>query len=138
MAAFRPRPAHAARLLAGALLLAGCGRGAPTSADGELPAAAARDNLPYVSGVVTVREDAADGVLRVRVHARSGAAKATRLEALVTVHPDSLIQWRDGRPASTSDLRLGRLVTVWVQGPELRSAPPQVTGSVVLLERSAN
>jgi len=130
------RAAVVARLLP--LAAAACGGSAPATASDALPfALAVRSDTPYITGAVTSRGDAAAGVLRVRVRAREGAepSQARVVEADVTVHPDSALLWRDGRPARTSDLTVGRAVVVWVRGPELRSMPPQVTASAILVER---
>ena len=71
------------------------------------------------------------------MRARAGAevSQARVPAADVTVHPDSVLVWRDGRAASPADLTVGRAVIVWVRGPESRSMPPQVTGSAILVER---
>jgi hypothetical protein len=131
------RSAVVARLLPLAAAAA-CGGSAPATASDALPfALAVRSDTPYITGAVTSRADAATGVLRVRVRAREGAepSQARVVEADVTVHPDSALLWRDGRAARPADLTVGRAVTVWVRGPELRSMPPQVTGSAILVDR---
>ena len=95
-----------------------------------------RSDTPYITGTIA-RRDAERASLRVRVRAPDSAAvSATRVpEAVVAVHPDSLLVFRDGRRGSPEELTVGRTVVVWVRGPELRSLPPQVTGSAILVER---
>jgi len=140
------RAAVVARLLPLAVAAAACGGDAPATASDAPPdgmptglpfALAVRSDTPYITGTVTSRAVSATGTLRVRVRARDGAepSQARVGEADVTVHPDSALVWRDGRAARPSDLTVGRAVVVWVRGPELRSMPPQVTGSAILVER---
>jgi hypothetical protein len=95
-----------------------------------------RSDTPYITGTIVRRDDDRASV-RVRVRAPDGTSvSAARVpEAVVTVHPDSLLVFRDGRAAAPAELIVGRTVVVWVRGPELRSLPPQVTGSAVLVER---
>ena len=89
-------------------------------------------STPYVRGVV-VEEVGAPGSARFLVR---GAAGAGRHEAaIVRVDPDSLLRWSDGTRASVADVRVGRSLSVWVNGPETRSLPPQVTGSAILIDR---
>jgi hypothetical protein len=100
------------------------------------PTLALRSDSPYVTGTIVRREEA-DGAPRLLVRSAEGAsAFASRVpEAVVRVHADSLLTYRDGRAAPAGELTVGRLVTVWVRGPESRSLPPQVTASAILLER---
>ena len=124
-----------AGLVAGALA---CSPSAVAPDRATLPLAlAVRSDTPYVSGTITDRTVEASGTVRVRVRAPAGAgvAEARVPEADVRVHADSVLVWRDGRPARPADLGVGRVVVVWVRGPELRSMPPQVTGSAILVER---
>ena len=131
----------ARRTTAAALLpiaLAACGGGAPATEPGMLPfALAVRSDTPYITGTVVSREVARDGAVRVLVRAAAGAepSQSRVPEADVRVHADSALLWRDGRAARPSDLTVGRGVVVWVRGPEMRSMPPQVTGSAILVER---
>ena len=116
-----------------AALSAACRSTAEPAADASaLPTSlAVRSDAAYITGTIAERRDdrAAGRILVVA----SGESRMDR--AWVTVHPDSTLQWRDGRRASPSDLTVGRSVVVWVNGPELRSYPVQVTGSAILIER---
>jgi hypothetical protein len=109
-----------------------------SDADQLLPSAlVVRSDTPYITGAVVGRDEGGRGALRVRVRAPDSASvSASRVpEAVVTIHPDSLLVFRDGRAASADELTVGRTIAVWVRGPELRSLPPQVTGSAILVER---
>lgn len=53
----------------------------------------------------------------------------------MSVGSSVLLKWRDGRTASVRELRVGRRVMVWATGVELRSLPPQVIASAILLTR---
>lgn len=138
-----PLAAPSALAAALATLLAACGSAAEPEAGAApspeaLPFAfAARSDTPYVTGRVVAREERAGAPVRIRVQARAGVepSQARVPEAVVAVHPDSLLRWRDGSAARPADLAVGRAVVVWVRGPEMRSLPPQVTGSAILVER---
>ena len=114
------------------LLAAACGRRG-SSDDAPLPAsAAARGEAPYVRGAIIERTVGESG--RVRLLVRSPSATEVRVrEALVNVAPDAVIQRQDGSSATLDDLRRGDEVSVWITGPELRSLPPQVTGSAFVI-----
>ena len=123
------------------LAAAACSPAAPAAApdlalEALPPTLALRSDSPYVTGTI-VRRDEADGAPRLLVRSAEGASvSASRVpEAVVRVHPDSLLTSRDGRAAPAGELTVGRVVTVWVRGPELRSLPPQVTASAILVER---
>ena len=109
----------------------------PAADAGALPfALMVRSDTPYITGAI-VQRDGGRASLRVRVRAPDDASvSASRVsEAVVTVHPDSLLVFRDGSAASPAELTVGRTVVVWVRGPEARSLPPQVTGSAILVDR---
>ena len=131
------RRPHAARLLGAALLLTACRPAAAPPEPEALPMALAiRSDTPYVSGPIAERSVEPSGTVRMVVRARSTDDGSSRHPAaVVRVHPDSLLVWFDGRAARPEDLTVGRAVRVWVRGPELRSLPPQVTGSAILVER---
>ena len=133
----RDKPDLAARLTAAALLAAACRTAATDPAPDVLPfALALRSDTPYVAGPVVERSEETTGTVRLVVRARRTDDGSSRHPAaVVRVHPDSLLVWRDGRAARPADLTVGREVTVWVHGPELRSLPPQVTGSAILVVR---
>ena len=120
---------------------AGAPATAPASDGGPLPLALlVRSDTPYVTGAIVQRDGVRAGDragLRVRVRAPDDASvTASRVpEAVVTVHPDSLLVFRVGSRASPAELTVGRTVVVWVRGPEMRSLPPQVTGSAILVGR---
>ena len=128
---------HAARLLGAALLLAACRPAAAPPEPEALPMAiAVRSDSPYVTGPIAERSVEASGMVRMLVRARSVDDGTSRHPAaVVRVDPDSLLVWADGRAARPTDLTVGREVKVWVRGPELRSLPPQVTGSAILVVR---
>ena len=121
-------------LLAATLTGAACRTSTDPVADqGVLPTSlAVRSDTPYIAGVIADRQTENRTMPRILVQA-SGASRMDR--AWVTVHPDSLLVRRDGKKASAADLTVGRPVVVWVNGPELRSYPVQVTGSAILVER---
>ena len=131
------RRPHAAPLLGAALLLAACRPAASAPEPGMLPfALAVRSDTPYVTGPIAERSVEPSGTVRMVVRARSTEDGSSRhAAAVVRVDPDSLLVWRDGSAARPADLVVGRQVAVWVRGPELRSLPPQVTGSAILVER---
>jgi hypothetical protein len=115
-------------------LAAACGQEPSPAPVSALPAefARVRAEIPYVRGVV-VEDVGAAGSGRFLVRGAAGSAR--HAAALVRIDPDSLLRWSDGTRASVADVRVGRSLTVWVNGPETRSMPPQVTGSAVLIER---
>jgi hypothetical protein len=125
------------RRLGAVLLLAACRPAASAPEPDALPLAiAVRSDSPYVSGPIVERSVEASGMVRLLVRARSTDDGTSRQPAaVVRVDPDSLLVWSDGRAARPADLTVGRAVKVWVRGPELRSLPPQVTGSAILVER---
>ena len=115
------------------LAIAACA-GGPTSSDLPLPPEfAVRSDVPYIRGPIVERTLGASGEIRLLVRASSDDARVS--EALVTVLPNAIIRWADGTHGTTDDLRRGRAVMVWVAGPELRSAPPQVGGNGFILYR---
>ena len=123
----------ASLLLAAILLLGACDRSS-TEAEAMLPLGfAQRSDRPYISGDIIQRTDVS-GETRLLVRVPRGTAARVR-EAQVTVISGALVRWVDGGLASTSDLRVGRRVTVWTTGVESRSLPPQVTGNGFLLAR---
>jgi hypothetical protein len=136
----RSIPRRGAVLVLAALLAAGAcspsSAAAPAPDSGLLPQALAlRSDTPYITGTVTRRDEAGRTLrLLVRAAADASPSAARTTEAVVAVHPDSLLVHRDGRAAPPRELVVGRAVTVWVRGPELRSMPPQVTASAILLE----
>lgn len=84
---------------------------------------------PYLVGVIT-RVVPPHAIL---VEGRPGEGhREDRAEATVT--PRTTLLWRDGRPASRSDLVRGRAVSLWITGPVLESYPVQVEASAVVLE----
>jgi hypothetical protein len=120
-------------LLSTVLLVSGaaCGR-EPVSA---LPLEfQIRSDVPYVRGVIVEKRSTDTGGTTIHVR-HQGGDPAMVTDAIVSLPDKLLLRWEDGAPAAPADLRLGRRVTVWVTGPELRSLPPQVTGSAILLAR---
>ena len=121
-----------AALALGALVA--CNR-TPTNAGHDLPLLLAmRSDTPYISGTIVHREVREDGRLQLLVSA-TDRESARVPDALVRVVQGALLLWPDGSEASTESLHVGRRVTVWVTGPELRSLPPQVSGNAILLQR---
>jgi hypothetical protein len=107
--------------------------GALACGDGLAPGALAAPPEPaYIRGVVTAR---AAGGAADRVLVETGAPRPEHPvdKAWVTVAPTAALRWKDGRPARADDLTPGRVVSVWVTGPELRSYPVQVTAAFVTL-----
>lgn len=84
---------------------------------------------PTVEGTITGQENdrylvAADSVRPRRVRSPT---------VFVSVGADVRLLWRDRRPATLSDLRVGRYVSIWTTGVVLESRPPQVCATVVVL-----
>ncbi len=122
-------------LMAVALSLAACD-GGPTAGEETLPLEfQVRSDVPYIRGTIVERTELATGQLRIRVRARPGK-DVRNPEALVTVLPDAIIRWANGRHGTREQLRRGQVVTVWVTGPELRSMPPQVSANGLILHRT--
>ena len=118
-------------LAAIAASLAACG--SPTDAGGGLPPLLAmRDDAPYITGRITNRWTHHNGALRLLVEAPDPEAVRTGA-AVVTVDDDAVVLRSDGSGAGPGSLQVGRVVTVWVTGGELRSLPPQVRGTAFLL-----
>ena len=86
-------------------------------------------NAPYIIGTIGSVDVAR---ARVLVERSPGVLESG---ALVGVHSAQPIFWRDGRRGSLENLQVGRVVTVWVSGAELRSLPPQVSASAIVIER---
>ncbi|HEU4563299.1 MAG TPA: hypothetical protein VFS05_01575 [Gemmatimonadaceae bacterium] len=130
-----PVPSRPKMVIRVALLLAlaaGCGK---ELVSGDLPPEIAlRSDTPYISGRIVAREEGESGAALVRVEAPAGSEARVPL-ADVAVGPGTTVLHRDGRRATAADLRIGRMVTVWANGAELRKSPPQVTGGAVLIER---
>ena len=116
-------------VIATATSLSACG--SPTGTDLP-PLLAMRDDAPYITGRIITRWTDGYGAERLLVEApepeevRVGAA-------VVTIDDDAMVLRRDGSQAGRGSLQIGRDVTVWTTGVELRSLPPQVTGSAFLL-----
>jgi len=107
--------------------------GALACGDGLAPGAVAAPPEPaYIRGVVTARAAGA-AANRVLVETASPRPEHPVDKAWVTVAPTAALRWEDGRPARADDLTPGRVVSVWVTGPELRSYPVQVTAAFVTL-----
>jgi hypothetical protein len=129
-----PIPLPVLRLIAVLSVTASCREPAAAPAGPSVipESLAVRSDVPYVTG--TIAERRSDRALAPRILVVAGGASRVD-RATVTVHPDSLRVWRDGRKATPADLTVGRSVVVWANGPELRSSPVQVTGSAILIER---
>ena len=127
------RPLHLLALLLIALLpLVGCSS-SPTRAEDALPMEfAVRSDRPYIRGRIVEREELPAGDLRLRVRVPEGVEAKTP-EAIITVLPNAILRWADGDVATRAQLVVGRMVTVWVTGPELRSLPPQVGANGLML-----
>jgi hypothetical protein len=118
-------------LIAVAASLSACG--SPTDTNGGLPALLAmRDDTPYITGRITKRWTDHRGAVRLLVEAPNPEAVRTGA-AVVTVYRDALVLRPDGSDAGRGSLQVGRVVTVWTTGVELRSLPPQVKGTAFLL-----
>ena len=120
-------------LLAALLSLAACDRSSTVAGTTLPPGFSERSDVPYISGSIVERTDV-NGVTTLLVRVPRGTT-ARVPEARVTVGSPVIVKWTDGRAASPRELRVGRRVTVWVTGAELRSLPPQVTGNGFLLTR---
>lgn len=115
-------------ILAALLLLAACAR--PPLSPHVIP----DDEAPYIVGTIISRDDRFQGTPSARVAARPDDPEDTR-RADVTLGGSPIIVWRSGRSATLADLRPGRVVSVWVAGPELRSYPVVVGARMVVIER---
>jgi hypothetical protein len=122
-------------LLVALLSLTACGGSATDPDEGLPPEFAIRSDVPYIRGPIVERTTLPGGELRIRVRVRSGVEARTP-EAIATVLPNAIIRWANGDHGSRSDLRVGRVVTVWITGPELRSKPPQVSANGLILHRA--
>ena len=107
----------------------------PTGADGELPVLlATRGDAPYITGRITERWTDGNGTVRLLVEAPD--PEAVRVgAAVVTIASGAIVLRTDGSDAGRGSLEVGRKVSVWTTGVELRSLPPQVTGNAFLLYR---
>ena len=113
-----------------AALVGGC-RSAPT----ELAAlAAVSDEPPYIVGTILSRDDRFE-TQRSALVAVTPADPTDPRRAHVMLEGSPTVLRRSGLPASVADLRPGRVVSVWVTGPELRSYPPVVSARTVVIER---
>jgi len=117
-----------AALAIGSAAMLACDRSAPVSVDlaSELPKEPA-----YITGTIaeqtwTIYPN------RLLVERTVGDM---RTGAWVTLPPNTPVYWRDGRRGSLREVLAGRVVTVWVGGAELRSLPPQVSATTVVIER---
>ncbi len=117
-----------------AFLAMGCGGGSAPTEDAMLPIGfSERSDVPYIMGTITRRWDEG-GRARILVHVPRGT-EARVPAAVVSVGSGVLIKWRNGRSASVRDLQVGRSAMVWATGGEMRSMPPQVAASAILLTR---
>ena len=114
-----------------AVSLTACG--SPTDTDGGLPLLLAmRDDAPYITGRISERWTDHKGAVRLLVEAPD--PEAVRIgAAVVTIYHDAMVLRPDGSNAGRGSLQVGRDVTVWTTGVELRSLPPQVKGNAFLL-----
>lgn len=129
-------PSPVGVLLLALLSLSACG-GSPPAPNGPVPMeSAVRGDDPYIRGAITERSVLGDGTLRIRVEVRPGVEARTPA-ALVTILPEAVIRWSNGDHATSAELQVGREVTVWVMGPELRSMPPQVSARGLVLHPSS-
>jgi hypothetical protein len=113
------------------LLTVGACDGAPTgSAELVNLAAVLPAEAPYITGTIGSVDLTAGTRLLVE---RTPASRETG--ALVEIGPNLPVYWRSGRRASSQELQVGRVITVWVSGAELRSLPPQVGASTIVIER---
>lgn len=87
-------------------------------------------NAAYITGTIGSVDRAAGTRLLVE---RTPGIRET--SALVATTPTLPVYWRSGRRASTKDLQVGRVITVWTSGAELRSLPPQVGANSIVIER---
>jgi|GEM_PF-7019832 len=102
--------------------------------DALLLSDAASDESAYITGTIISRDDRfADQRSALVAADPSNYDDPRRAHVLLEGSPTVL--WRDGRTAYLSDLRLGRLISVWVTGPELRSYPPVVGAQTIVIER---
>ena len=101
-----------------------------TGLAGSCHAVTVPDEPPYVRGTITSL--APDG--RVLVAEPSDEACGG---ALVSVNRSTDILWEGGGRAARADLRVGTTVEVWTTGVELRSCPPQVTATVIVVVPTA-
>lgn len=83
---------------------------------------------PFIRGDVTAI-DTSRGVL-VEGEGNTGAEKS----AYVRLTPTTSVWWKLASTASTTDIVVGRSVTVWIDGPVLDSLPQQVTARVVVID----
>lgn len=121
--------------LLGFVTAAGVAVGAPACGNGTAPLPellAARPDVPYIEGLITQRLDQGSTV-RILVEASDRDARTPA--AVVTVPADAMILRPDGAPVESAALTVGRAVTVWATGPEMRSLPPQVSAAAILVRR---
>ena len=110
------------RLLAPLLVLLGA-----CNSSSEPPATLPSEP-PYLSGAITAIEGA-----EIRVEADPDRA-AGSAKAMLRLTPETQILWRTGEPADRGDLRLGTVVSAWVNGPILESYPVQAAASTIVIE----
>jgi hypothetical protein len=94
----------------------------------------APDEPAYINGTIVSRDDRFENQRSALVVAEPTNPEDRR-RAHVLLEGSPTIRWRDRRAASLADLRSGRVVSVWVTGPELRSYPPIVSAHTIIIER---
>ena len=131
------RAVSARRILQGAFVVCsmaalGCQR---STTPGDDPVALVNvlpTEASYITGIITQRDSANLGSLRVLVERTAGDRASG---ALVSLPYDLPVYWRNGRRGTVRDLQIGRTVTAWVGPTELRSLPPQVFAILIVVER---
>ncbi len=112
------------------LTLGACERATTTTAEPINLAAVLPATAPYITG--TIGSVNAMPGFRLLVERTPGMIESG---ALVGTPSNLPVYWRNGRRASNQELQVGRVITVWVSGAELRSLPPQVSASAIVIER---
>lgn len=94
----------------------------------------APDEPAYIRGTIVSRDDRFEKQRSAFVAAEPTNPEDRRRAHMLLEGSPTLL-WRDGRAASLADLRPGRVVSVWVTGPELRSYPRVVSAHTIIIER---
>lgn len=118
-------------LLALAMLVASaCQRSTPTAVDSVDLANVLPVGAAYITGTISASQ--LTTTQRLLVERKVGDLTSG---ALISVPSDLPIYWRNGRRGLLRDLQGGRVITAWVGETELRSLPPQVSATTIVIER---
>ena len=112
------------------LVASACQRSTPTAVDSVDLANVLPVGAAYITGTISASQ--LTTTQRLLVERKVGDLTSG---ALISVPSDLPIYWRNGRRGLLRDLQGGRVITAWVGETELRSLPPQVSATTIVIER---